>query len=605
MAAMAHVASFLLLWSLLVCIAAEPLRLSVSISRTESGEIKVSEVPNGGEDHACASGVYQREYTNLGWNFLQITTGASCPDPDQAYAAGFVEGALTWEMTWDHWQNTKDALSASDELPAFLAANDKYVSGEIAAEHLNSSEAFWWQVSLVLEQLKGLAAGYNSYASTSKKLTLDDFLRMNSDGDFYDLIPALKLKKKDSVGGHLARKFGALRQTVERTLGINTGRTEPNVNFDDEDLTLRGQQKCSALVKVMPDFSEIFVAQAAFSGLEELLRIYKLYDFAFHTTAKSADVIPGRRSAFSSYPAHVISGDDFYLISSGIVAVETTIGTFNDDLYRNGITPEGSVFEWLRNMVANRLATSAEQWTSIFSQHNSGTYNNQWLIVDFNLFEPGEPLKDGTLYVLEQYPGYIAAYDATEELRTANYFASYNTPHNKTAYELAGYPAMVTKFGDFYTVENSPRAHLFAREHVKVTDIDSFKHTVRYNDFKNDPLGRCANCTPPYNGEFGISSRGDLNVANGSYPFKAVSHRDHASLDAKVTSGALFKSFSSIVVAGPTCDQQPPFDWSTSDFNYLPHQGHVTEYAFPWVKVDWEGLRGATLTINSTACSAY
>lgn len=35
--------------------------------------------------------------------------------------------------------------------------------------------------------------------------------------------------------------------------------------------------------------------------------------------------------------------------------------------------------------------------------------------------------------------------------------------------------------------------------------------------------------------EFGLSARGDLNEANGTYPFKAVSHRDHASLDAKVT----------------------------------------------------------------------
>lgn len=54
----------------------------------------------------------------------------------------------------------------------------------------------------------------------------------------------------DSLGGTLARKFGALRQTVERTLGISTGGNTPDIDFDDEDLTLRGQQKCSGLVKV-------------------------------------------------------------------------------------------------------------------------------------------------------------------------------------------------------------------------------------------------------------------------------------------------------------------------------------------------------------------
>jgi hypothetical protein len=93
----------------------------------------------------------QKEYLRLGWNFLQITTSASCPDQDQAYAAGYVEGALSWEITWDHWLNTKAALSASDELPEFLAANDNYVNEQVAATHLNDAEAaFWWQVSSVI-----------------------------------------------------------------------------------------------------------------------------------------------------------------------------------------------------------------------------------------------------------------------------------------------------------------------------------------------------------------------------------------------------------------------------------------------------------------------
>lgn len=78
-------------------------------------------------------------------------------------------------------------------------------------------------------------------------------------------------------------------------------------------------------------------------NLTEARPLSRLYDFAYHTSAESADIIPGRRSAFSSYPAHIISGDDFYLISSGLVAVETTVGTYNNNLYRDGISPVGSV----------------------------------------------------------------------------------------------------------------------------------------------------------------------------------------------------------------------------------------------------------------------
>ena len=39
-----------------------------------------------------------------------------------------------------------------------------------------------------------------------------------------------------------------------------------------------------------------------------------------------------------------------------------------------------SVFEWLRNVVANRLASNGQNWTEIFSQYNSGTYNNGFMV---------------------------------------------------------------------------------------------------------------------------------------------------------------------------------------------------------------------------------
>ena len=39
-------------------------------------------------------------------------------------------------------------------------------------------------------------------------------------------------------------------------------------------------------------------------------------------------------------------------------------------------------------MVANRLSRTGSEWTSIVSWHNSGTYNNQWMVVNMNLFTP-------------------------------------------------------------------------------------------------------------------------------------------------------------------------------------------------------------------------
>ena len=86
------------------------------------------------------------------------------------------------------------------------------------------------------------------------------------------------------------------------------------------------------------------------------------------------------------------------------MALETTIGNGNADLWKY-VTPENSVLEGIRNMVANRMAKSGKEWTDIFSRYNSGTYNNEWMIVDYTKFKPGKSLPtEGLLYVLEQIP---------------------------------------------------------------------------------------------------------------------------------------------------------------------------------------------------------
>lgn len=54
------------------------------------------------------------------------------------------------------------------------------------------------------------------------------------------------------------------------------------------------------------------------------------------------------------------------------VALETTIGNNNPALWKY-LDPRGSVLEWLRNIVANRLARSGPEWATVFQRFNSGT----------------------------------------------------------------------------------------------------------------------------------------------------------------------------------------------------------------------------------------
>ena len=58
--------------------------------------------------------------------------------------------------------------------------------------------------------------------------------------------------------------------------------------------------------------------------------------------------------------------------------------------------------EWLRNMIANRLAATALDWPGIYGRYNSGSYCNQNMILDYKQFTKGQPLPNGTFIISEQ-----------------------------------------------------------------------------------------------------------------------------------------------------------------------------------------------------------
>jgi len=62
--------------------------------------------------------------------------------------------------------------------------------------------------------------------------------------------------------------------------------------------------------------------------------------------------------------------------------METSNAIFNTSLY--DMVQTESLLSWQRTTLANRLATNGESWFSIFGTFNSGTYNNQWIVVDYN-----------------------------------------------------------------------------------------------------------------------------------------------------------------------------------------------------------------------------
>jgi len=498
---------------------------------------------------------YQNFVNKTGWAFVEVESKTTWPDEMQAYAAGMAEGYLTKDLIYDFWRNTIE--NYCDDKPKVCRYIQKFVSQNVewtakSAQKNKAINPYWYQVNLFIQQFEGLFNGFQKAANGTipAKLTRNDLLWINILEDIDDLANAL----------------------------------DPNPTRDPTDT----MGHCSVLLKLIGN-RDLFSSHVTWTKYQTMLRVIKRYNLAYKTSSTpGSPTVPAAEISFSSYPGMLHSMDDFYIASSGLFVTETTIENYNRDLWAK-LKPTNTLFAGLRAMISNRLATDGNSWTTYFSRYNSGTYNNQWMIVNYNLFEPTKPIKDGLLWVLEQLPGKIVAKDVTSVLKSQGYWASYNTPYFNEIFEASGSPTMVKKYGDFYSYENAPRAKIFARDQGKVTDLDSMMKLMRYNDFQNDPLSRC-NCSPPYSAENAISSRNDLNPANGTYPIKALGHRSSGSTDMKVTNLDLLLLQQFVAWGGPAFDPLPPFQWSKTDFKDLPHHGMPDKFEFEPLIHQWKWL---------------
>jgi len=488
-----------------------------------------------------------------GWNYLTaaVSSDSTADDRKISAALGWGEGYVTAPMIYDAWRNTMSGYCTwqgeeyCDRLRQYISINGVWMM-EMIEKRPNCP--IWHQIELLLLQQEGLIAGYG--ASDQPPIPAEELLWMNMAGDLEDLSQALKFQNG-----------------MEMPLPPQ----------------LRGNGHCSALIKLTPGNTDIFTSHVTWNSLQAMLRLQKRYITAFtHDGAP----IAGNEQTFSSYPAAITSLDDFYTVGSGLVTMETTIGNGNPDRWEY-VQPEGQVLEYIRVAVANRLATNGKEWTEIFSKFNSGTYNNQWMIVDYNKFTPLQPVAPDTLWVAEQLPGLIVSKDMSQHLQSTSYWPSYNIPAFPEVFNASGQPAFVDEYGDWFSYDESPRALIFARDHGSVTDLGSMIKLMRYNNYEEDPLSAC-DCTPPYSGENGISARSDLNPANGTYPFPALERRSHAGTDMKVTNRHMQSQLTFLAQAGPTYDDLPVFKWSTSTFEKdTAHFGHPDSFEFDVVDHLW------------------
>ncbi|GIQ82222.1 phospholipase B-like protein, partial [Kipferlia bialata] len=323
---------------------------------------------------------------------------------------------------------------------------------------------------------------------------------------------------------------------------------------------------CTGAVRLTPDNSDVFMAHATW-----------IYTNMARKTGKRHYMDNPRTQvehiAFSSYPGVVTSCDDFYMNSEGIVVFETSYGIFNHDLYDAYMTPK-SVPTWMRTQVANWIATSPMDWTSEFGKENSGTYNNQWLVLQSNMFAPGSPPPAGFVYKMEMAPGFYRAWDATDELIDNGYIPSVNVPTDPFIANITGYAAKA--WDPYYSYEDCARYQIFQELMPEVESFEEFQSFMRYNNYLSDPL---TNNDPGQT----IAARYDLRdpalCGRSPVPMSAI--------DCKAVNMHMARRQQASVIAGPTDDRVPTFSFSgygAEQDTTVYHAGIPDTFPSQWVQ---------------------
>ncbi len=141
-------------------------------------------------------------------------------------------------------------------------------------------------------------------------------------------------------------------------------------------------------------------------------------------------------------------------------------------------------------------------------------------------------------------------------------------------------------YGDLFSSQGALRGKIFKKLQKSVKDLKSFKNVLRYNGYKltdnnfpDDP----SKTSPGH----GISARFDLEQ-------KEINNLS-GGIDCKLTDGDMMKKMSTVIISGPTKDNNknlPVFSWLKKDSEYAEYVqdkkdeyrivGLPSKYDFDW-----------------------
>jgi hypothetical protein len=274
------------------------------------------------------------------------------------------------------------------------------------------------------------------------------------------------------------------------------------------------------------------------------------------------------------------SSEDYWMTDRGLLILETTNNNFNTSLY-DQITTH-TLLTWVRTLHAAWTTDSSPDWASEFLIQNSGTYNNQYVVVDAKVFEPGRLPDRDFIWITETLPGIAVKRDVTDIFNRQGYWASFNAPWFNETFYAADYPQKIKDSGDcgnFYSYYNSSRYLIFERDAPNVASFEEFKELLRRNDYENDTLS---------NGDPGqqVMARYDLRPSDCKCGKRASS----GGLDTKATTVMTALAFLKFdAIGSPEYERHPPWSFANPGFEHLNHDGLPELWNFSWTQFVAQG----------------
>lgn len=562
----------------------------------------LEEVPPGAV-RAC----FKHGLMESGWSQLELESQPEYPDNIQAFAAGMLEGALTWNNIYLHWSNTIEAECSRDEqseefchwLRRIISTNVETVKK--MAEMKEKNDHYWYQVGLFFDQLDGLEFGFRKGVRRSRmehEIPMEDFLLMNSAVDIRDL-KAYYMNFLDSESG------------LE---------VEPNKGM----MLLKLVQSVTGKVNIM-------LGHTSDGSYTSMLRMMKKYTLNYHFSEESSveRVVPNTNIVFTGYPAVLASLDDFYMLSGKqhrMVVAGIKIENDNLNLWTK-IDLVRSVSLAPRVMACNRLAHSGRVWSKYFARSPS-TGAKQWLLVDLKRLNRGIELTDesaeaeemllshaeyddpraatkthtdyveidfegivrkmtsigkisdgGLFWVVDQLPGRLHAEDMTEQIVRDGYWLGTGVP---TFEELAD-------IGQVKTNGTDSQQHSIQEKILNnITDLEGLAKFIRQSAYRGDLDQQ----HPTAFGNIDMKLFEETNASNGTGIFQAYS----GPLYDPITDGQAVKRSvendgdgegDAISAAGAKKQRVKPFDWDAAKKLEAPHQGQPTLWNFGRQSPKW------------------